>query len=184
MKISVKHAGLMMLAGVLSAELHAGGLGPSYGGITFGLKRSDDLSALQGDLMMEGPLNHDLALRGGVAFLVSEETDLHLGLEGGIRTRRGRGVSPFFGGGLFIGEWSEFVPADADGLDNDGDGFVDEYGEEEEVYDYLAAIYPEVGVHIQLADSLYLTGNYRYYITTRGRGSDQRLYGLELGVGF
>ena len=143
------------------------------------LRRSEPFDALQGELMVEG--GQTITWRAGLSFFASTETDLHGGIELGLRTRTPSRISPFVGAGLFSGSWTTYEPAESDGIDNDNDSSIDELGEEEEVVDSLWAVYPEVGLHIWLTDSVRITGTYRYYITTDGRESDRALYGIGLG---
>lgn len=70
-----------------------------------------------------------------------------------------------------------------DGLDNDDDGWIDEYGEKEWDFDnWLVAVYPEVGTHVWLNGSWRLTAYGRYLVTTEGRVHDDWLLGGQLTV--
>ncbi len=148
------------------------------------LRGSEMHDALHGDLMAERSFTDYLSGRVGFAFFLSDQTGIHGGLEAGVRANAPGIVSPFIGSGLFIGSWTSSELADNDGIDNDDDNMVDEYGEEEEVRDDLLALYPELGVNLWLADTVRISGSYRYYVTSRGRDSDSSLYGFGLGIKF
>ncbi len=132
--------------------------------------------------MAEIDINHYLSGRVGFAFFLSDQTGIHGGLEGGVRANAPGVLSPYIGSGLFLGSWTSSELADNDGIDNDNDNMVDEYGEEEEVRDDLVAIYPELGVNLWLADTVRISAGYRYYVTSRGRDSDRSLYGFGIGI--
>ena len=152
--------------------------------ISISLRSSELDDALHGEAMVEIPINETLSGRFGVAFFHSEQTDLHGGLELGLRANFGATISPFIGAGVFLGSWSETVAADSDGIDNDNDYLIDEWDEEVEEVDTLLAAYPEVGVHLWLGERLRLTGSARYYVTTAGRDSDRRMVGFGIGFAF
>lgn len=152
--------------------------------VTISLHRSDEFDALQGEVMGEGPITEYLTGRAGLSFFLSDDTGLHGGIEGGVRGELPGLVSPFVGAGMFLGRWTDDELADSDGIDNDGDGIVDEVGEEEELVDYLAAVYPELGIHLWLTKSIRVTFSTRYYVTSKGRGSDRKMSGLGLAVRF
>lgn len=156
----------------------------SQGQFSASLRGSDVNDALQGELMAEGAINEAMTGRVGVSFFISEDTGIYGGIEGGIRSEMKSRIAPFVGAGLMLGSWTEYELAESDGIDNDGDGSVDEAGEEEEVTDYLGAIYPEIGLHLWLTESLRITASTRYYITSKGRGSDRRLSGIGLALRF
>lgn len=147
-------------------------------------RSSEAHDALQGEIMGEGAITEHLTARGGLSFFLSEGTGLHGGIEGGLRGELPGRIAPFLGAGLFLGSWSDDVLADSDGIDNDNDNLIDEPGEEKEVTDYLSAVYPELGVHFWLTESVRVTASTRYYITSKGRGNDRKMTGIGLAVRF
>ncbi len=153
-------------------------------GFVFNLSSSEEFDALHGEIMAEAYANPYISYRGGLSIFLSHETDIHGGIEGGVRCLPPLPVSPFIGAGLFLGRWTYYKSADNDGVDNDDDHVVDESGEQDAVRDYLFAVYPEVGVYLWLNDSTRLTGTLRYYVTTDGRESDRLMYGIGLGFAF
>lgn len=152
--------------------------------LNLSLRSSAENDALQGEIMAEGGLSRIVSGRFGFSFFLSEKTGLHGGIEGGVRMNTPGKVSPFVGTGMFLGSWTTDKRAEDDGIDNDKDNLVDEFGEMREETDFLLAIYPEAGLHLWLARSVRLTASYRYYITTHGRNSDRGLYGLGMGFAF
>ena len=169
---------------MLSAQLHAEDETGVSGAFSMSLRNSEMYDAIHGELMLEGDLAKQMTARVGLAFMVSEDTGIHGGLELGLRSRLPWRVAPFVGAGLFMGRWTDYEPADYDGIDNDGDLSVDEVGEEEEQRDYLFAIYPEAGVHLWLNESVRLTGSWRHYVTSKGPDGSRSLYGVGLAFSF
>ena len=170
----------LSLCGPLHAEEDAG----ISGAFSMSLRNSVGDDAIHGELMMEGDLAQQMTVRGGLAFLLSEDTGIHGGFELGLRSRLPWRVAPFVGAGLFMGSWTDYERADYDGIDNDGDLSVDEVGEEEEHRDYLFALYPEAGVHLWLNETVRLTGSWRHYVTSKGPDSSRSLYGVGLALSF
>lgn len=108
---------------------------------------------------------------------------LSLGLDGGVRLQTPTRLAPFAGAGGFIGTNWETVDARDDGKDNDGDGSIDERGEEDTEWDLtLVAVYPELGAHFWWTPRVRLTGFGRYMITSDGRASDTWLLGGGLAI--
>jgi hypothetical protein len=92
------------------------------------------------------PVNF-VELRGGVSYYA--DTDfLYEGITASGRLRLGRAVSPYIGMGVLAGVGENESVADGDGIDNDGDGVIDERGEEMTVYGASAFVYPEAGIEI------------------------------------
>ena len=152
--------------------------------LSLSLRSSEMSDALHGEAIAELPISDDISGRFGFAFFSSEQTELHGGMELGGRVNFGATISPFIGAGLFLGQWTETVEANNDGIDNDDDYLIDEGDEEVEEVDYLLAAYPEAGVHLWLSKRLRLTGSWRYYMTSAGRDSDRRMAGFGLGFAF
>ena len=119
-----------------------------------------------------------LTTRMAVYVLGSESVDdVFLGADAGFRMEPGTPVSPFIGLGGYYGYHTEQVSADDDGLDNDGDGQVDEGSEKDARIDRsVATIYPEAGLHIWIDKTNRLTLSGKYHITTEGRDTDFWLF--------
>jgi hypothetical protein len=125
-----------------------------------------------------------LSARVGFEVLASE-TPLYLfgGATAGARLTLPWRLAPFVGVGGFIGWWDAQVRAEADLVDNDWDGVVDEIGETKDVIvDGVIVVYPEVGIHLWLTDSMCLTLSGRYHVTTAGRAHDAWLATVGLSV--
>lgn len=122
--------------------------------------------------------------RASLAWLAnSASDDSFLGVNMGARVQTPSRVAPFAGLGLYGGYSEVTEAADADGIDNDGNGFIDEFGEEDSTIDgTLGAIYPEVGVHFWLVPNMRLTASASYYMTTEGRDHDFWMYGVNVGL--
>ena len=119
-----------------------------------------------------------LSTRLAMYILGSESIDdAFLGAETGIRFELGTVVSPFIGLGGYYGYHVENSPAEDDELDNDGDGQVDEDGEEDARIDKsVATIYPEAGLHVWIDKRTRFSLSGKYHITTEGRASDFWLF--------
>ncbi|MBT8375057.1 MAG: hypothetical protein KJN80_09120 [Deltaproteobacteria bacterium] len=119
-----------------------------------------------------------LSTRLALYMLGSESiNDVFLGADAGIRLELGTLVSPFIGLGGYYGYHVENTPAEDDNLDNDGDGQVDEAGEEDARIDRsVASIYPEAGLHVWIDKRTRFTLSGKYHITTDGRESDFWLF--------
>jgi len=122
-----------------------------------------------------GIIHEDLrsgaSIRGGLSFYTTDEKpDILTGAELGMRFHMGSTVAPFIGIGGFVCSSEEEVRADDDGIDNDGDGVIDEAGEtKSQTKDIIGGIYPEVGVHVWLSKYVGLNASLKYHITTEGR---------------
>ncbi len=175
---------LAIISSCVVTPVPAEGGGEESHQLAISLRGSEANDALQGEIMGEGAITEHLTARGGLSFFLSEDTGLHGGIEGGLRGELPGRVAPFAGAGLFLGSWTDDELADSDGIDNDNDNVIDEPGEEKEVADYLSAVYPELGIHLWLMESVRVTVSTRYYITSKGRDSDRRMTGLGLAVRF
>jgi hypothetical protein len=136
--------------------------------------------AIGGEVGYFGYQTENLCYVAGIGFLASERfDDLFVGANLGFRLSAGHTVSPFVGMGVFAGYSKKFVGAEDDNVDNDEDGDVDEEGEEKEVVDHvIASIFPEVGLHVQIAPDSRMTLSGRYHMTTEGRENDFWVYSL------
>lgn len=116
---------------------------------------------------------------GFMGMLGTSDPDWFLGMNTGLRVQTPTRLSPYAGLGGFAGGNSHKSPADNDGEDNDSDGSIDEADETDRDFEFLGAVYPEVGLHYWLSHRTRLSGGARYFITTDGRDSDFWFYGLE-----
>ena len=75
------------------------------------------------------------------------------------------------------------MSADDDWKDNDDDGLVDEFGEEDErISGTLAAVYPELGAHFWWTPQVRLTSYGRYMVTTEGSDANDWQFGVGLAL--
>ena len=145
--------------------------------------RPDANSELIGvDIGMEGYATSYLTSRGSLKFM-SDGDDWFTGADLGARVQTPTRLAPFAGAGVFLGAASERVDAEDDWIDNDNDGSTDERGERKTRFNgALAAVYPEVGVHLWWTPEVRLTGFGRYMITSEGRDDDDWLIGAGLAI--
>lgn len=159
---------------------HTEGLGGVYlgGGGQF---RPHVRSVMGGaELGAEGYVTSWMTTRGSLSCYLGEDEGFG-GLDLGIRLQSPTRIAPFVGLGTFHGASRGVELAHWDGLDNDGDGLIDEYGEEDSYIDgWLSVIYPELGAHLWVDGNWRLTGYGRYFITSEGRRHDDWLFGLQL----
>lgn len=121
-----------------------------------------------------------LETRIGGALLAHEgEHQLSGGGIIGARVQTPSRLAPFAGVNGYLG-YAGSRSADKDGVDNDSDGVVDEFGEYET--NFVGTIAPELGVHYWLTSRVRLTGSADYRLTSDGRGNDSLFYGLSLAV--
>ena len=85
------------------------------------------------------------AVKAGVSYY-GYDGDVFQGVTGSVRLQAGTVLIPYVGAGLLAGLASLDESAADDGVDNDGDGNVDEPGEEIEIQDASAFLFPEVGL--------------------------------------
>jgi len=90
-----------------------------------------------------------------------------------------RRISPFIGGGIFIGQTDIDFSAETDGIDNNKDGTTDEPGEELERGTHLSSAYPEVGFHYWLTELNRVTFSGRYFVTDKGKDNNFWAYHLQ-----
>lgn len=132
---------------------------------------------------------HAAFLAGVSLFGSSSFDDLFVGANLGVRlhaTHPFRSfITPFIGLGGFVGYSEEEQDAADDDIDNDEDGEVDEEGETKTIVkDTLSSIYPEAGLHINLAGEGLLTLSARYNMTSKGRDVDHWIYALAFTIPF
>jgi len=159
---------------------HAEGWGGFYlsGGAQY--QADADEPFVGGELGTEFYMASWMTGRGALATYIGDDEGF-LGLDVGMRLQTPTRVAPFVGIGMFQGASRGVELADWDGKDNDGDGFIDERGEEESgVDDWLSAVYPEVGLHAWLNGHWRVTAYGRYFVSSEGRAHDDWLVGGQL----
>jgi hypothetical protein len=96
-------------------------------------------------------------------------------------------ISPFVGVGGFIG-WVVpglgINPSDRNGMDDNGNGLIDETGEKKPHEDdaKLISIHPRIGLHLWLTEKWRVSLDGQYEITSLGRRKDAWFYGARLGM--
>ena len=147
-----------------------------------GMALQGDPLSIGGQLGMFGYSTPWLSQRIALAGLAGTGArDMYVGADAGLRAQLPSRLAPFVGVGTFVGYNERKVDASNDWIDNDTDGSVDEFGEKDKVYGFMAAAYPELGVHLWLNGHLRLTASGSYYITTDGRDTDFWFFNLQLG---
>ncbi|WP_145435810.1 hypothetical protein [Lacipirellula limnantheis] len=116
---------------------------------------------------------------GGAVLAHQGEHELSGGGIVGARVQTPTRLAPFAGVNGYVG-YAGSRSADKDGVDNNSDGVVDEFGEDE--VNFVEAIAPELGVHYWLTSRVRLTGSADYRLTSDGRGNDSLFYGVSLAV--
>jgi hypothetical protein len=140
-------------------------------------------TTLGGEIGLEC-IDENLSARGGLFFLFSKnlDNDYFIGCNLGTRFSMMKGsISPFVGVGVSTGYSEEKVSATEDGIDNDGDDFIDERrGKKEKVDKIIATCYPEIGTYLWTSESFKLTISVRYQVTTEGREQDFWMYTMAI----
>lgn len=117
-------------------------------------------------------------LTGHAALTGIASDDYFVGADLGWRIQSPSRFAPFVGVGTFAGYSKESVDATDDNRDNDDDGLIDEWNEQDDRFDgFIAAVYPETGAHFWWNPSCRFTTYGRYLITTQGRRADDWLIG-------
>ena len=102
------------------------------------------------------------------------------GVSVGLRTALDLPLSPYMGVGVYIGQNEKEVLAASDGLDNDGDGFKDDVGENKIDNILMSAVYPELGWRLAVGDSFSLRVMSRYMVSSFVRHHDDWFFGVSL----
>lgn len=118
---------------------------PSYVGTDLWAESESRIVGI--DITYSDCLNSYSNFRYGLSYYANDEF-LYQGVTGAFRLSYGGMVSPYVSAGLLAGTAERSVVAEEDGLDNDGDNFIDEPGEEETFRDSNFFLYPEIGVAI------------------------------------
>jgi hypothetical protein len=131
--------------------------------------RSSEPEVVIATLGATGYVSDNVSLKGGFTFFDAKHLDhTLLGMDIGARLNFGNKVAPFMGFGFFYGEAFEYVEARDDNIDNDGDGSVDERGEmASKRLDSMAAVYPELGLHLWVSNNVRITGSGKYFIVSK-----------------
>jgi hypothetical protein len=119
--------------------------------------------------------------RGALSVLWADTAEeVFAGATLGARAQSPSRVAPFVGLGAYVGvtPYFEFVLADADNIDNDDDGLIDEGGENSKEFEFFAAMYPEVGLHVWATPRYRVTASAAYMLTSEGHEHDFWLFGL------
>ncbi|MFH1062749.1 MAG: hypothetical protein V1747_07705 [Candidatus Omnitrophota bacterium] len=139
----------------------------------------------QAEISAEKKLHKYLWLRCGLAGIFdSNKPDLFGGITLGVRLHGKAFFAPFVGIGSFLGESAHYKDADHDGINNDGDAWTDEPGEKKRVNNFISAIYPEIGMQINIAKEKSISAFGRYYVSTEGRDDDSWMWGFSFSVKF
>lgn len=148
---------------------HVGGRGGGY----IGFSGADEPTAAGAEIGAFTYVDPSLELRAGLKGLLGTgEEDWFAGIDLGTRVQSPSRLAPFAGVGTFIGGNSRQVGARNDRIDNDNDGAIDERGETRADREFMASVYPELGVHYWINSKLRMTGSAQYHVTTDGRDSD------------
>jgi hypothetical protein len=110
-----------------------------------------------------------LALNLGASYAGPGQEDAWMfGFHGGARVEAPTTLAPYVGVGVFSG-W-------------DLDETAHEYDFLRPGRGYMAAVYPEAGLHYWVTENFRVTGGAAYYITTEGRDADFAQLNLGLGA--
>lgn len=103
--------------------------------------------------------------RFGLSYYANDEF-LYQGMTASARARAGQAVSAYIGMGMLVGEAEKEVDASHDGVNNDGDQYIDEADETRTLYDANLFVYPEAGLEIFLGDFGIVVAAKKYYGVT------------------
>jgi hypothetical protein len=152
---------------------HVKGKGGPYAGLAGGL----DNFALGGEAGVFSYPTSYAELHGGFAGLIHEgEHPLSIGLIGGARLQSPSRLAPFAGAGAY-GGLTPGITTNDNGYDNDHDGQIDEWDEDER--DLVAGVFPEAGVHFWLTPDWRLTAAASYMMLS-SNGPDLPMYSMSL----
>lgn len=138
---------LALIASIaLCGYVHADPCKP-YTSVDFWAEEEDIIVGL--DVAFSNCLSEFSNLRLGLSYFAHEDF-VYEGITGSFRLQHGNTVSPFIGIGTLVGIAEKSVPATDDGIDNNGDGFIDEPGETVTQRKGNAFLYPEAGVAVYI----------------------------------
>ncbi len=155
--------------------------------VYFELGGSNDPDSIGGSIGVSVDASDYFTWNGGLTYLASEHSsDVFGGLSLGMRTRATKyPVMPFVGFGVFSGITKETVSADDDGIDNNGDGEIDEVGEEDEIIDdVLCSFYPEVGLNVMLSKNSGMMVLAKHHFTSEGAKYKFWMYSMVFSIYF
>jgi hypothetical protein len=159
---------------------HTQGLGGLYFGGGAQIRPNSGQAMGGAELGGESYITSWITARGALSGYLGEDEG-YGGLDLGVRLQTPTRVAPLIGVGTFQGGSRGVKIAHWDGLDNDNDGRIDEYGEKKSTVDgWMSAIYPEVGAHFWVDGNWRLTGYGRYFVSSEGRKQDDWLLGVQL----
>lgn len=102
------------------------------------------------------------SLRMGLSYYADDEF-IYKGVTGAARFLFGSTVAPFVGVGLLAGTAERDLDASLDGVDNNGNGTIDEPYEKDTEYEASGFLYPEAGVSVQVGGAGFTVSARRYY---------------------
>lgn len=102
------------------------------------------------------------SLRMGLSYYADDKF-IYKGVTGAARFSFGSTVAPFVGAGLLAGTAERDVDASQDGVDNNGNGYIDEPYEKDTEYEASGFLYPEAGVSVQVGGAGFTVSARRYY---------------------
>lgn len=134
---------------------------------------------LAGQLTAFQYVGPSVEMHGGLVGLAGTgDSNLFGGVTAGGRLQTPTRLAPFIGIGAVAATGERDVSED--GLDNDYNFLVDEPGED--LSEYFASVYPEVGAHFWLTPRVRMTASAAYHVTSTGRDDDQWLFGIGLSL--
>ncbi len=104
----------------------------------------------------------NVAMRYGVSYY-ADRRYLYEGIASSVRLFMNDVLSPYIGLGVLVGVGGRDVDVASDGLDNNGNGVVDESGEQERRLVASAFVYPEIGVAIYMNEVGVTVSAKRYF---------------------
>ena len=159
---------------------HTEGLGGLYAGGGAQVRPDSGHTLAGGEVGTEGYATNWMTGRAALSGYMGENEG-YGGVDLGFRLQTPTRIAPFVGIGTFHGASRGEELAHWDGMDNDDDGLIDEFGEKKSTIDgWMSAIYPEVGAHVWIDGNFRLTTFGRYMVTSFGRDHDDWLLGLQL----
>ena len=135
----------------------------------FALWTESDFKIVGADLAYDYCPNEFGSFRVGLSYFADSKS-IYEGLTGAVRLQYGERLTPFVGLGALVGSVSRTMDASTDGVDNNQNGVIDEWGEQVTQSQVSGYLYPEVGMH-WYAEDFGLTLSARRYYGTRFSGN-------------